>query len=250
MEASGKLKNAGRMQWVRFGNTQVNGGTRPYHNRARNLGLNIFSVISLEQLGEKNWEQTFDRFYSNYSTDIWQIGNEISNPDIHVNPLGATTIEQFFPKFRELYGHVKRKYPQAVLAGPPTFGSVGGPAELEKFFQLGLLDLDVVVTLNLYTETALQEYGVVFDRYRSKLTNKRIWVTETGAGPPERHIDWVNNFYPRIINALHPEMVCWYVMWGGDSTANVHDNDSGLLDNLERGPVIERDLFKALIGSK
>ncbi len=249
MDAAKKLHDAGRMQWIRFGHTDVNGSTMPYYDRARSLGLNIFSIVSLDQLEANGWEQTFDRLYATYPSDIWEIAGEVTNGDIYVNPQGATTIEAFMPKFRRLYEYVKKNHPEAVLTTPPTFGSVGGPGDLEKFIKLGILDMDVILTVNIYTENALQEYGVVFDRYRSQLANKRIWVTETGASSPEEQINWVRNFYPRIINTVHPEMTCWYVMWGGDGTAQ-GDNGFGLLNNVQNGPVVERDLFKALAGGR
>jgi hypothetical protein len=43
-------------------------------------------------------------------------------------------------------------------------------------------------------------------------------------------------------------MICWYVMWGGDSAQG--DNGFGLLDQVQSGPGIERSLFKALTGEQ
>lgn len=250
MEAVKKLHDAGRMKWIRFGYSDANGGTMSYYARARSLGLNIFSIISLEQLEANGWERSFDLLYTTYPSDVWEIAGEVTNGDISVNAQGATTVEAFMPKFKRLYEHVKRTHPGAVLASPPTFGSVGGPHELEKFIQLGLLDMDIIITINIYTENALRQYGVVFDRYRAQLANKRIWVTETGSSSPEEHINWVSNFYPRIVNTIHPEMICWYIMWGGDEALAQGHNGFGLLNNVEHGPVIERDLFRALIGQR
>jgi len=48
-----------------------------------------------------------------------------------------------------------------------------------------------------------------------------------------------------LANAVHPEMICWYALWGGDGGS---DNGFGLLDRVETGSTIERALFKALAG--
>jgi hypothetical protein len=79
------------------------------------------------------------------------------------------------------------------------------------------------------------------------LAGKRLWVTETGSSNPDNHIAWVQEFYPRLANAVHPEMICWYALWGGDGAG---DNGFGLLDRVESGETVERSLFKALAGQR
>jgi hypothetical protein len=144
---------------------------------------------------------------------------------------------------------VKSRYPGVTLASAPTFGTgTSGAAELESFFKLGLLDMDVVVTLNVYSNPALSSYATVLDRYAARLASKRIWVTETGSANPDNQIAWVREFYPRLINVARPEMICWYVMWGGDGA--VSDNGFGLLDQVQSGAGVERPLFKLLVGEQ
>jgi hypothetical protein len=123
---------------------------------------------------------------------------------------------------------------------------LSGATELETFFRLGLLDMDVVITLNVYSNPALSSYATVLDNYAARLAGKRIWVTETGSSNPASHITWVREFYPRLNNVVHPEMICWYAMWGGDGTAT--DNGFGLLNRVETGGVLERPLFRVLAG--
>jgi len=79
---------------------------------------------------------------------------------------------------------------------------------------------------------------------------REFLVTETGSANPENHIAWVQEFYPRLAHALHPEMVCWYAMWGGDIAEGQGDNGFGMLDRVESGSAIERPLFKALAGER
>jgi hypothetical protein len=210
------------------------------------MGLRIFSIIHMTDLESAGWETAFDRLYATYPSDIWEIAGEISNPDPRVNPVTVTP-EYYMSKFRNLYNHVKTNYPRAVLTNAPPYGSGStGSPELEEFFKLGLLDMDIVVAINVYSNHALSRYATVIDKYADRLVGKRIWVTETGSSNPDNHVAWVQEFYPRLVNTVHPEMICWYAMWGGDGAES--DNGFGLLDQLSVGQPIERPLFKALVG--
>lgn len=238
-----KLQRAGRISWVRFG-----GDSLDYFIRSRQMGLKTFGIIALEELERLGWERAFDMKYRTHPADIWEIAGEISNSDPYVNPSGTTTPEIFMPKFKRLYEHVRTNYPGVVLASPPTFGSGSvGAVELERFIELGMLDMDVIVTINVYTEHALSRYSAVFAKYGSQLSHKRVWVTETGMPDPDRQVDWVENFYPKLVNTFRPEMICWYALWVGDQPGG--DNPFGLVTNLNNGqPITERTLFKMLTG--
>jgi hypothetical protein len=245
MEAAGRLQRAGKMTWIRL-NTHLDGTGREYHGQARQMGLKIFSIVHLNDLESAGWKAAFDRLYATYPSDIWQVAGEISNADPNVNPVTVSP-EYYMAKFRELYGYVKGRYPGVVLTSAPTVGTGStGSAELETFFRLGLLDLDALIAINVYSNQALSSYATVLDKYAARLAGKRIWVTETGSSNPDNHIAWVQEFYPRLANTVHPEMICWYAMWGGDVVQG--DNGFGLLDRVQSGQAIERPLFKALIG--
>jgi hypothetical protein len=246
MAAASRLERSGKLRWIRL-NTSLDGAGLQYHLEARRLGLNVMSIVHLKDLERAGWEQAFDALQAWYPTDIWEIGSEISNSDPAVNPVPITP-EYYMQRFKALYDHVKARYPAMVLASAPPPGSGGtGPPELETFFQLGLLDMDVVIALNVYSNNTLSRYATVIDKYATRLSGKRIWVTETGSANPDNQIAWVQEFYPRVVNSIHPEMICWYAMWGGDGLGN--DNGFGLLDQVATGSPIERPLFKALVGS-
>lgn len=248
LSAVRKLQAAGRMNWIRFGGLTLNGDGKDYLVEAKSLGLKTFGIISTKDLESRpSWESAFDEMMHNYpGIDIWEITGEISNPFIN-DPV--ITPEYYMERFKNLYKYVKDKYPSVVLASAPTFGSAStrenpvGPIELERFFELGLLDMDVVITLNIYTYKALQQYAGIFSRYREQLKSKRVWVTETGSPNPSQHVNWVDSFYPKIYHVFNPEMVCWYVMWGGDGGG---DNGYGLLNNVSQETYEERDLFRIL----
>lgn len=245
MEAVGTLQRAGKMTWIRL-NTHLDGRGLQYHLEARKMGLKIFSIVHLEDLESAGWTTAFDRLYATYPSDIWEIAGEISNGDPNVNRVTITP-EYYMSRFRSLYDYVRTRYPAATLTSAPTYGTGNsGSTELEQFFKLGLLDMDVVVALNVYSNAALSNYATVIDKYAARLAGKRIWVTETGSANPDNHVAWVQEFYPRLVNTLHPEMICWYALWGGDGAEG--DNGFGLLDRVESGQLVERSLFTALAG--
>ena len=246
MEAARQLQRAGKMAWIRL-NTHLDGTGLEYHIEARRMGLKIFSIIHLKDLESVGWETAFERLFATYPSDIWDIAGEISNADPNVNPVTITP-EYYMSKFKPLYHYVKSRYPGVVLTNAPPFGSGNsGSLELEEFFKLGLLEMDTVVAFNVYSNHALSSYGTVIDKYAARLAGKRLWVTETGSANPENHLAWVQEFYPRLVNTVHPEMICWYAMWGGDGEGS--DNGFGLLDGIAGGRGIERALFKSLVGA-
>jgi hypothetical protein len=247
MEAARTLQRAGKMTWIRL-NTHLDGTGLEYHVEARRMGLRIFSIVHMKDLESAGWETAFDRLYATYPSDIWEIAGEISNADPNVNPVTVTP-EYYMSKFKTLYDHVKSRYPSVVLTNAPPFGSGNsGSLELEEFFKLGLLEMDTVVAMNIYSNHSLSSYATVIDRYAARLAGKRLWVTETGSSNPDNHLAWVQEFYPRLVNTVHPEMICWYAMWGGDGEGS--DNGFGLLDRIGAGHAVERPLFKSLVGER
>lgn len=247
LDAIKKLQQAGKMQWVRL-DTRLDGDGVAYHLAARAMGLKIMSIIALRDLESAGWQSAFDRLYALYPTDIWEIGNEITNSDPSVNSVTVTSA-YYMSKFAALNTYVKTRYAGVTLASAPSYGTgTGGAAELEDFFKLGLLDMDVVISLNVYSNTALSNYATILDKYAARLAGKRIWVTETGSSNPDSHITWVQEFYPRMLNVIHPEMICWYAMWAGDGAGG--NNGFGLIDNVESGVLVERPLFKVLAGEQ
>lgn len=243
MEAARALQRAGKMSWIRL-NAALDSTNVEYHLEARRMGLKILSIMHLDDLERAGWETAFDRLYAAYPSDIWEIAGEITNASINRVPV---TPEYYMSRFTRLYNYVRTRYPAVTLASAPTFGSgTTGSSELEQFFELGLLDMDTVVAINVYSNTALSSYATVIDKYAARLAGKRLWVTETGSSNPDSHLAWVQEFYPRLVDAVHPEMICWYVLWGGDGADG--DNGFGLLDRVENGDPIRRALFKALTG--
>ena len=249
MSAVRKLHDAGRMDWIRLGDIDSNSTGRDYATEAKSMGMRVFAIMDLIDLDAgPSWESTFDRLYSLHpEVDIWEIGGEISNPAI--NPKTSTP-EAYMAKFKPLVSYVHQKYPNVVLTSAPTLGSGGGPHEFERFIELGLLDMDVIIAVNIYDFSSsgytLQNYASTFSRYSEQLSRKRIWVTETGTPFRDRQVEYVENFYPQILNSIHPEMICWYVLWDGDNGPSTH----GMLNGVSTPPYTESNLFQTLTGGR
>ncbi len=249
MAAVERLHNAGRMDWIRL-NAYPDGSSLQYYLKSRELGLKIFSIIHLKDLDSMGWHEAFDRLYAMYPADIWEIAGEISNTDPFVYPQ-TTTPESYMPKLIELSAYVRDRYPSVQLTSAPTLGSSGGPAELERFIQLGLLEIpNIIIAVNVYTNEILDQYAGIFNRYRARMYEHPVWVTETGTRDPDRQISWVDDMHPKIRRTLNPDMVCTYELWGGDSGPAAKDNGFGMLDGLETTQYTERPLFRALTASK
>lgn len=248
-QAIERLQASGAMTWIRL-NAYANGSAQPYYRIASSMGLRIFSIIHLRDLNGLGWNEAFDTIYKLYpETEIFEIAGEVSNPDPFVNEK-TTTPADYMQRFKSLYEYVRVRYPHVKLASAPPMGSANGPEELEEFIKLGLLDMDVIVTLNVYTEFALSQYAAVFTANSRAMAQRRVWVTETGSRDPALHVQWVKEMYPKINNSLRPDMVCWYVLWGGDETGEAgKDNGFGLLTGVEKGVYEERPLFHALAGT-
>jgi hypothetical protein len=246
-ETIAKLQKAGRMNWIRLGSPN-----RDYYRRAMAMGLKVFNILDINELEEsRSWQVAFEQAYLEQPSNMWEIGGEISNPAIHTKLMSPW---EYMDKFKELYAFVRQRYPQVTLVSAPTFGSATtkrnpvGPIEFERFIELGLLDMDVIIAINVYTEDALQQYAAIFSHHRAKLARKRIWITETGIDNPSKQVGWVQNYYPKIINAFHPEMICWYALWVGDQPGGEHDY--GLIDKILTPEMVEGDLFRALTGGR
>ena len=82
MDAARTLQRAGKMTWIRL-NARLDSTGLEYHLQARQMGMKIFSIAHLDDLDAVGWETAFDRLYATYPSDIWEIGNEISNPAIN-----------------------------------------------------------------------------------------------------------------------------------------------------------------------
>lgn len=250
MSAVRKLYNAGRMDWIRLGDIDFRGAGRDYAVDFKELGpkARVFAIMDLVDLeAGPSWETSFDQLYNMYpEVDIWEIGGEISNPVI--NPKTVTP-EYYMEKFKSLNNYVKRRYPGAVLTSAPTIGSGSGPTEFRRFIELGLLDMDVIIAVNIYdfssTGHTLQNYAPIFSRYSEQLSHRRVWITETGSHIRDKHVEYVQIRYPELIDVTNAQMACWYVLWAGD---NGGDTGHALLNKLLTPFPDESNLFKMLTG--
>lgn len=252
MSAVRKLHRAGRLDWIRLGGVDYKNVGRDYAIQSKAEGIKVFSIMDIEDLEIRDsWEASFDELYAIFpEVDIWEIGGEISNGSINSK---TVTPEYYMEKFKSLVRYVEQKYGRNVsqnLTSAPTLGSGGGPHEFERFIQLGLLDMDVIIAVNVYdfssTGHTLQNYASIFSRYSKQFSHKRIWITETGSHIKDQQLNYVETFYPQLISAIHPEMICYYVLFDGDDGVSPF----GMISGVFIPPYVEGDLFKRLVGGR
>ena len=259
MQAVEKLQRAGSLKYMRLGGTDMRGVGLDYAVEAKRLGLQTIGIIRLAdlELNPQGWENTYDQYKNIYgnSVDVWQIGGEVKNADPSVN-LVKMEPKLYILKFKRLFEHIRQRYPEDIVTNAPTFGShPGAREEFEKFIEAGLLEIEpdsnsnLIIAVHIYTSDALEDYGKVFNRYSSQLIRKTIWVTETGVNDPSQHVNWVTGFYANIISTLHPQLICWYVLYGGEGLSD--HGGHGLITNVSNGlPLEERELFIRLTGGQ
>ena len=193
MQAAQKLQHAGKMSWIRL-NAHLDGsGIGPVPRGAAARPEHLLDATPYERprsgrLGDGVRSapcRLFERHLGSCERDQ-QPGPERQSGHHHA---GLLHVEG-----RESVLYVKTKYPEVTLTNAPPYGSGStGPPELEQFFKLGLLDLDVIVAINIYSNHTLSRYATAIDQYADRLAGKRIWVTETGSSNPDNHISWVRS---------------------------------------------------------
>src|SRR5580765_6232229 len=65
MDASKTLQRAGKLTWIRL-NARLDATGLEYNIQARQLGMEIFSIVHLDDLEAAGWETAFDRLYATY----------------------------------------------------------------------------------------------------------------------------------------------------------------------------------------
>lgn len=252
MEAARQLQQAGCIGWVRFDASYGgNENTNWYYKKSKELGLNIFTIITLEDLETHGWNDTLDYFARNYPSSMaFEFAGEITNTDPSINPAGTMDPITYMTKLKATYAYAMQYHPElrGRITSAPTFGSgTGGAHELQTFFENGLLDLDgIIITLNVYTDTALVNYANVLNnpKFAQKLGHHEVWVTECGQIGTTEQIAFMEGFFPRLRSMLHVRNIFWYSMYDGDSS-----NNYGLIYGISDEYFTPRPLFSALMDS-
>ena len=252
MEATRQLQQAGCIGWVRLdapygGNENSNW----YYKKARELGLSIFTIITLGDLETHGWNDTIDYFARNYPSSMaFEIAGEITNTDPSVNPTGTMDPIIYMTKLKAMYAYAMQNHPElrGRITSAPTFGSgTGGAKELQTFFENGLFDLDgIIVAINVYTDIALVNYANVLNnpKFAQKLARHEVWVTECGQIGTTQQIAFMESVFSRLRSMLHARNIFWYSMYDANDA-----NAYGLIYGISDENFTPRPLFAALIDS-
>ncbi len=236
-----QLHQAERVAWVRM-DVFADGRGVEYHQALSQLGIQIINIVGIKDLEELGWREAFDRVTSIYPGDLWQIGNEIQSRE--VNRGAAITAERYMERFTPLVHYASRNGYALASASPEGIAGAHGPDTLWRFIQMGLLDLDVAIGMNVYSTSARYQYWTLLRdaEKRGELGDRMIIVTETGVGKTSNQVDHVQKFYPALVRLIQPDLICWYTLYAGDG------NGASLIDGVFNPPLRSSPLLEALLG--
>ena len=235
-----QLQQTERVAWVRM-DVFTDGRGVEYHKELSALGIQIITIVGVRDLEEFGWREAFDRVTAIYPGDIWQIGNEIQSAD--VNHGTAITVERYMEQFTPLVHYAQNRGYELASASPEGITGAHGPDTLWRFIQMGLLDLDVAIAMNVYSDAARYQYWTILRdaEKRGVLGERMVIVTETGVGKTSKQVRHVQEFYPELRKLTSLDLICWYTLYGGEG------NGASLIDGIFSPPLRQSPLLEALL---
>lgn len=203
-------------------------------------GLEVVGIIDDADLFNPDVAAVFDQYAARYpEVKIFQVGNEITTQAPRM------TIDQYLDVLERVYAHVRDRYAEITLVSQATFGAgtLGADdlaATARRLAAMGASPRRLIVGINVYTQTALGAYAAVL---ADKLTDYRIWVTETAVADPGRQVAYVTTTYPQLRTLVRAERIYWYALWAGDVGG---DSAFSLITGPTHPPVVPGPLFQRL----
>jgi hypothetical protein len=235
-----KLQEVERVKWVRM-DVFADGRGAEYHKELASRGIQIINILGVHDMERLGWQEAFDRVTAIYPGDIWQIGNEVQSPS--VNHGAAITAERYMEQFTPIVHYASRKGYALASASPEGIVGPHGPSTLWRFIKMGLLDLDVAIAMNIYSDAARYQYWTILRdaEKRGALGERMVIVTETGVGKASNQMNHVQQFYPVLRKHIAPDLICWYTLYGGEG------NGASLIDGVFNPPLRQSPLLEALL---
>jgi len=248
-ETARMLIKAGKLKGVRVGIVKAEGFNNHIIALLNSLGLELLGIVDNLYLFDPDIERRMDEIIAAYPyIKVLQIGNETTSILPKSGP--TMTIEQYMPVLRRIYNHVTKNYPGITLVTQCPLGhGYSGSREIERMGELGLNEMSpqkLIIAINVYSPSAMSGYtGAVT---HPVIRRFRIWVTETGSIYPDRHISYVQQYYPLFRNGFRAERIYWYVHWAGDDGGDTGASLIRLINGPNELPGWYSPLFKALAG--
>ena len=186
-------------------------GAIPYLRAARALGIDVLGLIGQfgyfhhlsNVLVDPEWRaRVLDGYLKLYASPVetaspviaksgaltFQILNEPTNF------LGITPSDYVLRFLAPTYEHLKHRAPEIPIVSAAPVGQRVGVLRALEMLGSGVEDLCDIVGFHIYDRAIIHQLA--------GLTQKPVWITETGAVGPENHKPWVDEVYPAIRSSL------------------------------------------------
>jgi hypothetical protein len=199
--------------------------------------IEVLGIFDNEHLRNANVCEMFERYTRSYPhIQYWEIGNEVEH-FIDMSP------EEYMIIFDKIY-KASRGLNVTLLSQAP-FGNIDGSKIFKRMIDAGLDKYpDIIVALHFYAFDSKAIHYFAGQVHRLPLSIK-VWVTEAGINQFSKHISFINQIYPDIVNSLRAERIYWYVF----SECSEHSLVSNLAPACT-GSVMISPLYHKLIEGK
>jgi hypothetical protein len=130
---------------------------------------------------------------------------------------------------RPAYYHLKEDDPSLDVVSAAAIGSAEGIARTRIMIETGLESYCDRVAFHVYNTRFLRELR--------GLTNRISWVTESGAGRTDLHLEWMTTTFDRIRNEIPTvERIYWFELFDLDPgkfrLLDIHRRDDGEIETI------------------
>ena len=194
-------------------------GAIPYVRAARALGMDVLGVMSdftgfdlaqalAAQATRDEVVETYLRVFGGsievVSPAVGRRGElalQVLNEPTHF--LGLTPREYVFEILRHVWGAVKSRRPSVRVAAAAPIGNVSGLPRLRELFESGHESYCDRVAFHIYSRRLLPHLSGLSERF--------VWVTESGTAGTENHLDWHTEVFDEIRASLPKVLrVYWF----------------------------------------
>jgi hypothetical protein len=217
----------------------------PYVRAARALGIDVLGVIgqfsgldlvqalSRPETREEVLEvylQVFDTPLLAASPAVASVGRfsaQVLNEPTHFLGIPPDVYVRDF--LRPAFYHLKEDDPGLEVVAAAAIGSAEGIARTRIMIETGL---------ESYSDrVAFHVYGTRFLPQIRELTEEPSWITETGVGETDLHLEWMTSTYDRMRSALPGvERVFWFELFDFDPgrfrLIDIHRNLDGAIETV------------------
>ncbi|MDD4860427.1 MAG: hypothetical protein PHR56_09565 [Dehalococcoidales bacterium] len=228
-----KLVDAGVVRGIRTGKLEV-GSVSSWMFGGQ---IEVLGIFDNEYLRSPNVCEIFEGYVCSHSyIQYWEIGNEVEH-FIGMSP------EEYMIIFDKIYKSSRNL--NVTLLSQAPFGNIDGSKIFKRMIDAGLNKYpDIIAALHFYAfdSKAIHYFAEQVDRLP---LSTKVWVTEAGINQFSKHISFVNQIYPDIVNSLRAERIYWYVF----SECGEHSLVSNLAPACT-GSVMISPLYHKLIEGK